>query len=138
MTKEQREKMAKELAERHGAEVQDWMLWDGWHSWVGCENCNEGGQAASCWGYQGCHGHENGCGCFGCAVTDLEADLLAQMGISTERLDGGCVHRVHDIALRIADGKLSLSEAIEAWHRQPNLPVGVKVRFWHADLTLPR
>ncbi len=137
VTREQREIMAKEFAEWHGVEVQEWMLWDGWHLWVGCEVCAEEGEDAPCWGYQGCHGHKNGCGCFGCAVTNIEEDLIVQMGIRNKWLDSGSIQRVHDIALRITEGKLGLTEAIEVWHQQPDLPdLNAKVRAWHSAISL--
>lgn len=44
-------KQAQELANMWGTEVEEWMLWDGWESWVGCEWCSENGPAADCWGF---------------------------------------------------------------------------------------
>lgn len=59
-------KQAQELASMWGTEVEEWMLWDGWENWVGCEWCREGGPDAECWGFAGCHGYERGCGCRYC------------------------------------------------------------------------
>lgn len=77
------EKMAKELAELHGCEVQEWMLWDGWTYAIGCELCFHEGPHAPCWGLAGCHGYWEGCACRGCASIDAEnrkaADRLFEL-----------------------------------------------------------
>jgi len=58
---------AKEFAEFVGTEVQPWMEWEGWAGWVGCDRCAGDGPEAPCWGYVGCHGYENACGCRECS-----------------------------------------------------------------------
>lgn len=135
MLQKSKEQLAKELAEKHGVEVQDWMLWKGWHQWVGCEDCHEGGQSASCWGLACCHSYENGCGCFGCYVTDIEGHLLTEIS-ATENIDRGSLHRLHDVALLVAEGKLTLKDAIDLWRKQPDLGLDAKIRSWHSDIIL--
>jgi len=70
MTYEERLARAKEYADEHGTEVEEWMVWEGWKLHIGCEDCNEGGPSAHCWGYIGCHGYYKGCGCEDCARED--------------------------------------------------------------------
>jgi hypothetical protein len=70
--------IAKTFAERHGLKVEDWMEWDGWTEYVGCNICDELGPDAECWGYTGCHGYINGCGCKDCAEIDQHEKELVQ------------------------------------------------------------
>lgn len=46
--------------------IEDWMLWEGWTEYVGCEKCALHGKDAPCWGVAGCHGFYDGCGCESC------------------------------------------------------------------------
>jgi len=66
VTLRQRRAAARLFAREHGAHVQAWMLWDGWHAWIGCDLCHELGPAAPCWGAIGCHSYLLGCGCAQC------------------------------------------------------------------------
>ncbi len=63
--------MAKNLAESFalisGSAVEEWMLWDGWQLWVGCNACLRHGAKSSCWGRAACHGFFRACGCRECA-----------------------------------------------------------------------
>ncbi|KUK32063.1 MAG: Uncharacterized protein XD63_0654 [Thermoanaerobacterales bacterium 50_218] len=70
LTPEERRQMAEELADLHGTEVEEWMLWEGWSWRIGCERCNDLGPEADCWGRAGCHGYFWGCGCRECAQRD--------------------------------------------------------------------
>jgi hypothetical protein len=65
-----RRRAARAFAHEHSAHVQAWMLWNGWHTRIGCDLCNELGPAAPCWGAIGCHGYLMGCGCRGCLTGD--------------------------------------------------------------------
>ncbi|TDA67704.1 MAG: hypothetical protein D9V47_09270 [Clostridia bacterium] len=69
---------AREFAELAGTEVQPWMEWEGWTVWVGCDTCAGDGPEAPCWGYTGCHGYLQGCGCREC--TDQEAKEAKEAG----------------------------------------------------------
>ena len=55
--------------------VQEWMLWEGWSTHVGCYQCAGDGPDAPCWGVEGCHGFENDCSCRDCIA--IEQDELA-------------------------------------------------------------
>jgi hypothetical protein len=66
----ERQCLAKEFIEHLGESVEEWMLWEGWTDWVGCESCYDGGRDAICWGKAACHGFENGCGCAACYERD--------------------------------------------------------------------
>jgi len=50
--------------------IEDWMLWDGWGEWIGCERCAIHGMYADCWGKTGCHGYYEGCGCTSCTMRE--------------------------------------------------------------------
>ncbi|MGB9793320.1 MAG: hypothetical protein ACPLTR_12230 [Thermacetogeniaceae bacterium] len=69
------EQLAEEFAENLGVPVEDWMLWEGWKSHVGCESCAILGPEADCWGFAGCHGYFRGCGCEDC-MKKQEEELL--------------------------------------------------------------
>lgn len=58
------------------------------------------------------------------------------MRLDLTELDGGSLHRIHDIALRILDGELTLDDAISVWLTQPDWLVNAKIRSWHSDLLL--
>lgn len=64
---------AREFATGLGAPVEPWMLWDGWGLFVGCDHCFDAGPGAGCWGADGCHGYDRGCGCSDCVESDLHA-----------------------------------------------------------------
>lgn len=64
--------MAADIANAWGGAIEDWMLWKGWETWVGCERCVEGGPLAVCWGMPSCHGYEWGCGCIDCAKQEKQ------------------------------------------------------------------
>jgi hypothetical protein len=61
---------AKRFAKKFGKYVEDWMLWDGWTNYIGCDECNTKGPKAPCWGVKGCHGYYNGCCCKNCVKDD--------------------------------------------------------------------
>ncbi|WP_051275721.1 hypothetical protein [Desulfovirgula thermocuniculi] len=73
-----RDKVAREFAALHGVPVEPWMLWEGWGSAIGCENCSEIGPYADCWGFVGCHGYFRGCCCRDCEERQRE-ELLAAL-----------------------------------------------------------
>lgn len=74
---------AKEFAELAGSEVQPWMTWPGWEAWVGCDRCAGDGPEAPCWGYEGCHGYANGCGCQKCIRLDRALGIRPVQGTNT-------------------------------------------------------
>lgn len=67
-TLRERRKAARQLANRFGRRVEDWMLWELWHGQIGCNVCQVQGPKASCWGAYGCHGYLSGCGCADCTA----------------------------------------------------------------------
>jgi len=70
------------LAEAHGAELEAWMVWEGWRMGVGCRECGQHGRMAECWGAQHCHGYLRGCGCWLCQELDraLEDEFAEPLG----------------------------------------------------------
>ncbi len=52
--------------------LEAWMCWAGWRLFVGCTRCRTDGPDAPCWGWAGCHGHHNACGCQHCAERQAE------------------------------------------------------------------
>lgn len=65
---------AQSFADYHGTDVEDWMLWEGWDEYIGCDLCDSDGPEAPCWGMAQCHGYMNGCGCRECTQREQEED----------------------------------------------------------------
>ena len=64
-------------------------------------------------------------------------ELKQAIQLSETDLDEGSRHRLMDIANMIVDGRLTVDEAVEAWHQQPNTKnPNLRVRFWHSAISL--
>gem|GEM_PF-2667837 len=64
-------------------------------------------------------------------------ELERALSLTNASLDEGSRHRLMDIANMIVDGRLTVDEAVEAWHQQPNTKnLNLRVRFWHSAISL--
>ncbi len=64
-------------------------------------------------------------------------ELERALSLTNASLDEGSRHRLMDIANMIVDGQLTVDEAVEAWHQQPNTKnPNLRVRFWHSAISL--
>jgi len=64
-------------------------------------------------------------------------ELERALSLTNASLDEGSRHRLMDIANMIVDGRLTVDEAVEVWHQQPNTKnLNLRVRFWHSAISL--
>lgn len=64
-------------------------------------------------------------------------ELERALSLTNASLDEGSRHRLMDIANMIVDGRLTVDEAVEVWHQQPNTKnPNLRVRFWHSAISL--